>query len=207
MLTVLIAVTLLTAPENPEAVITTAPRGAQSVTVGAVAPVVDIGPGPSLQTFSPHGLSTQEQIERWIGTRVPEGTASDGEGFVPGAYSSRMHDPFELADDRKIHGEVSAGIGTGDYSAFGARVSLPFGETGRLDLSYGQSRNSPWNYGLGLADGFDPRFGPGYRGHYDPFFIGRGAIIPGSPIRGWRERVGRVAEGSSGPRPESGRED
>lgn len=209
MLTTLIALSLVMTPGNPDGVITTAPGGAQSVVVGAMAPVVEAGPGLSLETFSPHGLSTEEQIERWVGSRV-SGSSAFGSGVSgDGTYSSRMNDPFGPVDDRKLHGEVTAGIGTGDYSSFGARVSIPFGDSGRLDLSYGQSRNSPWGYGrgFGLDGGFDPRFGPGYRSYYDPFFMGRGHILPGSPIRTWRERETLIPESQDGLRPESGRQD
>lgn len=100
-------------------------------------------------------------------------------------------DPFAF-DDRKVHGEVFAGIGTGDYTAFGARVSLPIGESGRLDLSYNESKNSPWGYGYGYGlngrTGYDARFGPGYRGHYDPEFFGEGVVWPGRTFRPWRDR-------------------
>ena len=207
MLTALMVVSLLMPTDNPDGVITTAPRGAQSVAVGAEAPVVEPGPGVSLETFAPHGLSTQEQIARWIGGRGSDAGSMGTQGTSGRAYSSRMRDPFGGLDDRKVHGEFTVGIGTGDYSAFGGRVSIPFGESGRLDLSYSESRNSPWNYGLGLglSDGFDPRFGPGYHFAYDPFSMGRGVILPGSPLRTWRERERLIPQSQSGLRPESDR--
>lgn len=209
MLTALMALSLLMVPDNPEGVITTAPKGAQSVTVGAEAPVIEPGPALSLQTFTPHGMSTQEQIERWIGGRESHAETLRVPGSAEGRYGSRMDDPFGLVDDRKVHGEFTAGIGTGDYSAFGARVSIPFGESGRLDLSYGQSKNSPWNYGWGPGwpGGTDLGFGPRYGSDHDPFFMGRGVILPGSPLRGWRERERQIPESQGRLGPESGRDD
>lgn len=168
MLTALIALAVLTGSDDPEAVIATAPTGVQSVAADAVAPVVN-APSVSLQALSPHGLSTAEQIDRWVGERAV--------GERP--FGDATRDPFAFRDDRKVHGEVTAGIGTNDYSSYGARVSIPFGETGRVDLSYSQTKNAPWGYGYGY-DGYDMRFGRSYRDRYDDF----GA----SPFRTGRER-------------------
>lgn len=154
-------ITLLTAAvlsgvgvSDPEAVVTTAPHGEQSVALDAVAPVAAEVPAVSAQAITPHGLTTAEQIDRWVGQRSNESKPFANDGPL---------DPWGQRDDRKVHGEVSAAIGTGDYTAWSAAVSYPIGETGRLDLSYSQSKNSPYRYGYGY---------PGYRGAYDPFFVG-----------------------------------
>ena len=69
-------------------------------------------------------------------------------------------------DDRQMHGMVEAGIGTGGYRSFGAAVSLPVGENGRLDLAYREGRNEPYLWGYPGA--FSPVYGlnryPGYGG-------------------------------------------
>lgn len=189
MLIALTALALVGAAENPDVVVATAPRGVQSVAVDAVAPVVETTPTVSLDSQTPHGLTTAQQIERW---------AAAGQAVRHPADASR--DPFAFPD-RKMHGEVFAGIGTEDYSAFGARVSLPLGETGRLDLSYSQSKNSPWGYGYGYGypGGYDPRFGPGYRGRYDPYFFGEGVIWPSRALRPWRDREDADREGDARP--------
>lgn len=143
MLTALIALSLLAGSDDPEGVIATAPGGVQSVAADAVAPVVE-APSVSLQTLSPHGLTTAQQIDRWVGERAPKERP----------FGDSTRDPFAFRDDRKIHGEVTAGIGTNDYSSYGARVSIPFGETGRVDLSYRQTKNAPWGYGYGYPGAY-----------------------------------------------------
>jgi hypothetical protein len=167
MLTLLLAASIVSGASfsgetDPEAVVATAPRGDQSVALDAVAPVVDTVPSASTQAITPHGLTTAEQIDRWISARSGDAKPFADDGPV---------DLLSRRDDRKVHGEVSASIGTGDYTAWSAAVSYPIGETGRLDLSYSQSKNSPFGYGYGYGY---PGHGLGYRGAYDPFYL-RGA--------------------------------
>ncbi len=179
---ILAATVMIAGSDEPEGVVSTAPRGVQSVAADAVAPTAAAAPSVSLGGQSPHGMTTAQQIERWVGAadvvRRPAG-----------------QDPFAF-DDRKTHGEVFGAAGTGDYSAFGARVSLPIGESGRLDISYSQSKNSPFGYGYGYGypGGYDPRFGPTYRGHYDPYFAGEGVVLPGFGYRPWRDEEGIWSE-------------
>lgn len=169
MLTLLFLTSLAIAPD-PESVVSTAPRGAGSVVVDAVAPTTDARPDASLITPTPQSLTTAEQIDRWIAARP----ASDA------PFASDR----EPADDRKMHGFVSGAVGTGDFSAVSVGVSLPIGEQGRLDLSFSRSRNGYGGYGYGYGYGY-PGYaydGFGYRdyrptdfnGHrptaYDPFF-------------------------------------
>ncbi len=62
-----------------------------------------------------------------------------------------------------MHSEVDVGIGTGGYRSYGAAVSLPIGENGRLNLSYRQVENG-YGYGYG-----------GYGGYgYGSYGLGRG---------------------------------
>src|SRR5690606_20210590 len=65
-------------------------------------------------------------------------------------------------DDRKPHGEVSFGIGTGGYRQYGASASLPIGENGRLNIEYRQVENGfpfyGYGGGYGLGRGYDPYF-------------------------------------------------
>ena len=126
--------------DDPDGVVATAPAGHQSVPVGAEAPVAPDVPSASAQPVTAHGLTTDEQIDRWIGQRADAGKPFSGNV-----------DPWRPVDDRKVHGEVSAGIGTGDYSSYSAAVSLPVGDSGRLDLSYSQSKNDTYGYGYGYG--------------------------------------------------------
>ncbi len=160
---------------DPEAVVTTAPRSDQYVALDAVAPVVEDVPAASSQSITPHGLTTAEQIDQWVGQRDASAKPFSDTG---------SRDAWGRLDDRKMHGEVSAAIGTGDYTAWSGTVSIPVGETARVDLSYSQSKNSPYGYGYGYGyGGRSPEailYGPGYRGAYDPFFRGRGIVYPGA---------------------------
>lgn len=158
---------------DPDVVVATAPRADQFVPLDAVAPVASEVPSVSSQEITPHGLSTAEQIDMWVGQRD-----ADAKPFA----EDRSADLWAPVDDRKMHGEVSASIGTGDYTAWSGRVSIPVGENARVDLSYSESKNSPYGYGYGYP-GYGPdvlRYGPGYRGARDPFFLGSGVIYPGA---------------------------
>ena len=103
---------------------------------------------------TPHNLTTREQIDQWISARADDA--------VPFAEATGPE------DDRKMHGFVSAGIGTNDYSSVAVGVSLPVGENGRLDLTYSQSENDPYGYGYGY---------PGY-GRFDGYAYGQGYRRP-----------------------------
>jgi hypothetical protein len=137
---------------EPDGVVATArPTGVDlSVTAQPLAPST----AGATQDAVPHGLSTDEQIERWVAAR----SVSDS------PWAETAGGP---AEDRKMHGEVSLGIGTGGYRDHGAWVSLPLGETGRLDISYRQVENG---FGYGA-------YGP----RYDPlYFDDSGYIFPGN---------------------------
>ena len=141
------------AASEPDGVVATAP--ATTVDLNATARPVAPSTQGAAQDAAPHGLSTDEQIDRWIAARSvaerPWGDASE-----------------EWVDDRKPHGEVSVGVGTGGYRDYGAAVSLPIGENGRLDLSYRQVENG---FGYG---------GYGYGPRYDPlYFDDSGYAFPG----------------------------
>ncbi|RZJ74134.1 MAG: hypothetical protein EON88_37900 [Brevundimonas sp.] len=136
-------------------VVSTAPRDS-AVAEAMVAPAEAVGATPTASDAQPHNLTTAEQIDRWIAARN-----SDRPTFIETAERP--------VDDRKMHGWVEAGIGTGGYRTYGAAVSLPIGENARLGLSYSESKN---DYGYGYYDGYG-RGGPGYGyGYASPFGIG-----------------------------------
>ncbi|AQR61631.1 hypothetical protein BZG35_08190 [Brevundimonas sp. LM2] len=155
---ILLVLAGLSLASDPDGVVSTAPRGADAVVVGAVAPVADSVPDATVIAPTPQSLTTAQQIDRWISTR----TASD----APFAQDSGP------VDDRQMHGFVSGAIGTGDFSAVATGVSLPIGDSGRLDLTYSQSQNG---YGYGY-----PGWGYGDFGYagsdfgYAPRSLGRG---------------------------------
>jgi hypothetical protein len=143
---------------DQDSVVATAPATAVTLdaTTGPEAPSVS-GAG---QGADPHGLNTDEQIARWLAARAPAETRSGDTEF--------------WRDDRKAHGEVSVGFGTGGYRDYGAAVSLPLGENGRLDISVRQVENGFYPYGYGYGYGRGPDYG------YEPYFDDGGHVFPGA---------------------------
>lgn len=179
MMIELAAAAMLLANMDPEGVVATAPRGDQAVLAASAdalaASTTDASPSTTVQSASPHGLSTDEQIARWISERTAE------------TASSTPVDPWAKTEPRKMHGEFSIGMGTGGYQDYSAAVSLPVGDNGTLNLSVSQTKNSPWGYGYGYGSyrdypygGYGRPFGviepPGFEGTY---FRGR----PYAPLR------------------------
>ena len=139
---------------DPDGIVATAPATAVDLeaTTRPLAPSVE----GAAQAAVPHGLSTDQQIDRWIESR----SVAD----KPWAEAAP-----ESLDDRKMHGEVSFGIGTGGYRDYGAAVSLPIGDNGRLDIRYRQVENG-YPYGGYGPYGYDDPWRndgayafPGYR--------------------------------------------
>lgn len=153
----LAGVALAASGGDPDGVVTTAPTNAPTLAQAlAAAPEASLT-APTAQDAAPHGMTTEQQIQYWISARTPG--ASFDESAEPGAPA-----------ERKMHGMVEAGIGTGGYRSYGAAVSLPVGENGRLDLAYREGRNEPWGYGY---DGYGLR-GPGFYSPYGGGWRGRG---------------------------------
>jgi hypothetical protein len=137
---------------DPDGVVATAPRGALDLSSAAVAPIAAAPPSPTAQDAAPHGLTTEEQIQGWIAARASAPSFEEAVIAVS-------------ADDRQMHGMVEAGIGTGGYRSYGAAVSVPVGENGRLDLAYREGHNLPTYWGYPRAYG--PIYGLGRYGGVD----------------------------------------
>ena len=139
---------------DPDGVVATAPTNSPTLAQAMnAAPQVAVA-APTAQDAQPHGMTTEQQIQNWISNRTPG--ASFEEGPSPGPQ-----------DDRQMHGMVEAGIGTGGYRTYGAAVSMPVGENGRLDLAYREGRNEPWGYGYGSPG----RYGLAGPGFYSPYGV------------------------------------
>ena len=157
MMIELAAAAMMLANMDPEGVVATAPRGDQAVPSATAAMLAasttDVSPSTTVQSAAPHGLSTDQQIARWIGERTAE------------TSSNPPADPWAEADagPRKMHGQISVGMGTGGYRDYAAAVSLPLGENATLNLSVSQTKNSPWGYGYGYGSPW------GYGGYGRPF--------------------------------------
>lgn len=136
MIALLLAAALATSPDQ-DGVIATANRVEPlPLTTEAVAPTPS--PSTTVQSATAHGLTTDEQIDRWL----------ESAAQAPAPYS-----PWEEpADDRRVHGMVTAGIGTHGYRDYGASVSVPIGESGRLDLHYRKTEGDYLGYPYGYDD-------------------------------------------------------
>lgn len=138
---------------DPDGVVVTAP--ATTVDLEATAQPVTASTEGATQTAVPHGLSTDQQIDRWIAAR-----STADQSWVEAAN--------ERTDDRKMHGEISVGVGTDGWRDYGVAVSLPIGEHTRLDLQYRHVENGPpyAYYGSGLDNPYFDDSGyafPGYQ--------------------------------------------
>lgn len=121
---VLLAFTGLSDPDAPVATAPSRLASPDSLVSSQPPAAQDAGPAPS----AAHGLTTSEQIDRWLTARSQLDT--------PAA-------PFAEDDQgpRRVHGEVSVGIGTGGYRDYGGTVIVPLGEKGTLGLSYHRTEN------------------------------------------------------------------
>lgn len=91
------------------------------------------------QTPAPAAVTTSEQIDAFIRSSPAASVAEPGE--VNGVVAR---------DDRKVHGEVSVGVGTGGYRSVYVRTDMPVGETGRVSLAFEDTRygrgGGPYGY-------------------------------------------------------------
>ena len=131
---------------EPDGVISTAPRTTVSLEAGQLQPEAPAVHGAAEQALDPHGLTTDQQIERWIAARTP-----DAKPFADGEYEAGRE--YGEAGERRMHGMVDVGVGTGGYRSYGAAVSMPLGENGTLNLSFRQVENG-FGYG-GYGYGYD----------------------------------------------------
>lgn len=183
LITALLMAGALTAGD-PDGVVATAP--ATAVDLGVTAPPVAPSVEGAAQAGVPHNLTTDEQIDRWIAARTVDERP----------YDRARGEPL---DDGLPHGEVSVSVGTGGYRDYGAAVSLPLGENGRLSLSYRQIENGypygGYGYGYGSGHGYDQGYGgaalddsgyvfPGYRPGAAAQFEAR-VMRPDGPPNRW----------------------
>ena len=153
---------------DQDSVMATAPS-TTPILEGAADPTAP--PVGAARTAPPHGLNTDQQIAQWLAARSPSTSEIPGDSPV-------------WRDDREPHGEVSVGFGTGGYRDYAAAVSLPVGESGRLDISVRQSENAyPYGYGYGGGYGYEPYFA-------DSGYAFPGQAAPGAALE-YERRIAR----------------
>ena len=167
---ILVLAALASLAGDPDGVVTTAPNDTAALARALTAPEPVVAATPTSQDAAPHDLTTDEQIERWLAARTRSDAAPYAEDDLVGA-----------PEERKMHGVVSAGIGTGGYRSFGAAVTLPIGEQADLTVAYSEGRNLPYGYGYGpgALDGYGYGYGYGRLGGfgYDPHRVGRSRSV------------------------------
>lgn len=154
-------------PQDPDETIRTATvPGVSAEAVAAEGEAAAEAEAPTLiveQDPEPHGLTTDQQISRWMAAAPAVSPGADA------AYDGPING-IAWDNERRVRGEFSVGVGTEGYRQYGASVSVPLGESGQLDLHYSQVKNGYPAYGA-YGYGYDPDW-------MDP------AITP------WRSEVG-----------------
>lgn len=150
--------------DSDDEVIATAQAKPTAQALTAVAPP----PAPSTASASTKPLTTQEQIAAFI-TANPPPEADDGpRGLLP---ADRDED-----GKRKVHGSVSASVGTGGYRSFSASALFPVGETTTVGVAVSKTDcgkrggcYDPYYDGYGYGYGYGPGAYVGAYGHgYGP---------------------------------------
>lgn len=156
MITIMAGVALLAlcSPDlqDPDEIIRTATAptvSAETVAAeGKVAADAETPAPAAVQDPAPHGLTTDQQIRRWL-AEAPA-VSSD----VGAAYDGPV-DGIGWDNERRVRSEFSVGIGTEGYRQYGASVSVPLGERGHLHLHYSEVKNGYPAYGR-YGYGYDP---------------------------------------------------
>lgn len=133
MIPMISALALLAASpsDDQDMVVTTARADNSSVVIPSGS--LEVASPSSTVSTATQNLTTAQQIDRWLEDRKP----------VADALEWREEEP------RRTTGEVNLGIGTGDYSHASARVTLPLGENGTLNLGFSQTKNGWYDRPMG----------------------------------------------------------
>jgi hypothetical protein len=78
-------------------------------------------------------MGTADQIDAWL--RSSPALAPPDLNAEPGVMTFA---------DRKLHGEVSVGVGTRGYRHVSMRATAPVGKSGRVSVAFGETRGSGW---------------------------------------------------------------
>ena len=140
----------------------------EAVATASKASAPSTSPAAAVTVAPSRPMTTQEQVDAWLAP--------------PQAVDPAYRDAAEAPDGeaRKIHGVVSATVGTGGYRSAYVSTLIPLGETATLGLAVGQT-----DYGK------NPRYVPGYGADYG-YGYGRGLD---SGLIGGGRHLGRIARG------------
>ena len=130
MLALMVAMALVSSTDQDVVVTTTRTPGSG---LPVTAAPLDVASPSSTVSSASQDMTTEQQISRWLDQRP-----ADSEMPV-----------WRDEQPRKMTGEVSLGIGTGDYSEVSGHVTMPLGESGTLSLGFSQTKNGYWTRPMG----------------------------------------------------------
>jgi len=107
----------------------------------ALAFAVALIAAPALAADEPVATASQTPAP----SAAPATTAEQIDAFIRSSPAVMLEAPGEVdgvvgRDDRKVHGVVAVGVGTGGYRSVYVRTDIPVGETGRVSLAFEDSR-------------------------------------------------------------------
>lgn len=90
-------------------------------------------------------LAADEPVATASPTPAPMTTAEQIDAFIRSSPAVTLDNPGEVdgvvgRDDRKVHGVVEVGVGTGGYRRIYVRTDMPVGESGRVSLAFEDSK-------------------------------------------------------------------
>jgi hypothetical protein len=101
--------------------------------VAATPALAEEAPLATASTTTAPAMSTADQIDTWL--RSSPALAAPDLDAEPRSMTF---------DDRKLHGEVTIGVGTRGYRHFSMRATAPVGESGRVSVAFGETRGPGW---------------------------------------------------------------
>lgn len=109
------------------------------------APALAAEPDAPVATAQPGAppVSTAEQIDAFIKSSPARDARRADDAAVDGVIAG---------EDRKPHGEIGVGVGTGGYRSVYGRTEIPVGKNGRVSLAFEDTRNG-YGYGRGWYGG------------------------------------------------------
>ncbi|MFN9928216.1 MAG: hypothetical protein ACK53I_14895 [Phenylobacterium sp.] len=101
--------------------------------VAATPALAEEAPVATASTTPAPAMSTADQIDAWL--------RSSPALMAPDLNAEPRNMAF---DDRKLHGEVTVGVGTRGQRHLSMRATAPVGESGRVSVAFGETRGPGW---------------------------------------------------------------
>ncbi len=102
----------------------------------AAEPDAPVATAPAQSETASPPVSTAQQIDDFIKTSP-----------MPDARRDEALDGVVTREDRRPHGEISVGVGTGGYRSIYGRTEIPVGKNGRVSLAFEDTKGGYYGYG------------------------------------------------------------